>query len=95
MYEQARAINFTDIRPLRKMNERFRRPILPAFVSDSWPCLKKIEIRGVQRSNGQGREGTLLVELRAALVGYVKIVKILLSSLEDLSPLEDSGIRTI
>lgn len=65
--------NFTDeARPNRIMDERFRRLLLPAIVSGTWPCLAVMKLRGARGSNGQ--KATLITELKAVLGGNVKIV---------------------
>lgn len=53
------------------MDERFRRLVLPAIISGNWPCLIRIELRGVQSSNGRGE---LKKELRAVFNRNVRIV---------------------
>lgn len=64
----------TSERLLRVADESFRRLILPAIISGSWPCLTSMAIRGVRDLNGQEGKVTMAMELRAALGGNTKIV---------------------
>lgn len=55
----------------RIMDDRFRRLILSAIVSRSWPCLTLIELQGVRSQDGGAG---LTMELRAAVGANAKIV---------------------
>lgn len=61
-------------RPIRIMDEKFRRLIFPAIVSGNWPCLTIIELQGVRSLNGEVGKAALISELRAVLGGRPKIV---------------------
>lgn len=76
-FEQAAGwlhVSATMSRPgFRIMDDRFRRHILPALVSESWPCLTNLELRGV-RNLTQGGQDALITELRAVLGRNTEIV---------------------
>ena len=60
--------------PLRIMDERFRRLILPTIVSGNWPHLTRIELQGVRSVNDQVGNATLAMELRDFLGENLEIV---------------------
>lgn len=65
---------YTDEDRRSRMNERFRRLILPAIVSGKWPCLTTMEFRGVMKLDDQGGKAALTMELRAVIGKNTKIV---------------------
>lgn len=70
--ESARSIEYHD--KYRTMDERFLRLVLPAIVSEGWPCLTYIELRGVRASNDLYSADELTAKLRAAVGEKAKIV---------------------
>lgn len=62
--------------PFSNMGERFRRLVLPAIVSGSWPCLTFMKIRGIRIENPSAilEKTALKRELRAVLGPNVRIV---------------------
>ncbi|MCJ1470789.1 hypothetical protein MMC07_009436 [Pseudocyphellaria aurata] len=61
------------IRSSRAIDERFRRIVLPAIVTGTWPCLKIMELRGVRDADGVGGPNTLETTLRAVLGEDVRL----------------------
>lgn len=60
-------------RPLRIMDERFARLVLPAIVSGNWPRLRMMEVGGVRSLNDEDGIAGLTTELHAALGADVEI----------------------
>lgn len=50
--------------PFRIMDERFKRLVFPILCSGKWPCLVKMELRGVRGWNSQGGGAELSTALR-------------------------------
>lgn len=61
-------------RPLRIMDERFRRLILPAIVTGDWPRLTLIELRGVRTAKRDGGKAGLKMKLRDVFSDDTNIV---------------------
>lgn len=65
---------YTNPPPLRIMDERFRRLVLPTILSGNWPSLTLIELQGVRFLDGQFGQAAITKELRAVLGANTKIV---------------------